>query len=96
MLNRPRKKRRPAGAKMQTTCDELILLRDRAGDPEHPEVWVLHHESVARIQQDRFEVSKQGGRSRYLEAVARLGVRPLPWTDEEDLLRITRLLASEV
>lgn len=86
----------PARAKMQTTYDELILLRERAGDPQRPNVWILHHEDVARIEEDRFQVKERGGRSRYLEAVARLGVRPLPWIDHAELLRIAHLLASEL
>lgn len=69
----------PAGAKMQTTYDELILLRDRILDPGRPNVWVLHHTSVAAIDRDKFEVKEWGNRSRYLTAVAKLGVHPLEW-----------------
>lgn len=86
----------PAGAKMQTTYDELILLRDRVDDVPLPDIWVLHHASVAEISRDEFRVTEAGGRSRYLEAVARLGVRPFPWDDHEALLRLARLLASEL
>lgn len=86
----------PAGAKMQTTYDELILLRDRAEDASLPGIWVLHHASVAEITRDEFRVTEAGGRSRYLEAVARLGVRPFPWGEHQALLRLTRLLASEL
>lgn len=85
----------PAGAKMQTTYDELILLRDRVDDPL-PDIWVLHQASVAEISREEFRVTEAGGRSRYLEAVARLGVRPFPWEDHEGLLRLARLLASEL
>ncbi len=86
----------PAGAKMQTTYDELILLRDRVDDPTLPSIWVLHHASVAEITRDEFRITEAGGRSRYLEAVARVGVRPFPWHDHGELLRLTRLLASEL
>lgn len=86
----------PAGAKMQTTYDELILLRDRMDDAPLPAIWVLHDASVAEITRDEFRVTETGGRSRYLEAVARLGVRPFPWNDEEALFRLARLLASEL
>ncbi len=86
----------PAGAKMQTTYDELILLRDRVEDLPLPDIWVLHHASVAEIRRDEFRVTEPGGRSRYLEAVARLGVRPLRWEDHEALSHLVGLLASEI
>lgn len=86
----------PAGAKMQTTYDELILLRDRVDDVALPDIWVLHDASVAELTRDEFRVTEAGGRSRYLEAVARLGIRPLPWEDREALLHRAGLLASEL
>jgi hypothetical protein len=88
----------PPLAKMQTTWDELILLCDRQALLERRKIsiWVLHHVKVARISRGVFEILEKGGRSRYLTAVARLGVHPLEWETEEDLEERTRLLASEL
>lgn len=62
---------------MQTTYDELILLYDRQAvlKKKAISIWVLHHVSVAQITKDEFRVLEKGSRSRYLTAVARLGVR---------------------
>ncbi len=86
----------PAHAKMQTTYDELILLRDRVDDPRLPRVWVVHHTSVASIERDRFDVKERGGRSRYLTAIVRLGVHPLEWRGGDDLDERMRLLSAEL
>ncbi|MEK7859367.1 MAG: hypothetical protein AAB320_09530 [Elusimicrobiota bacterium] len=88
----------PPLAKMQTTYDELILLYDRKklliqrGMP----IWVLHHVSVASITGDEFKVLESGNRSRYLAAVARLGVRPVEWESDEDLRERAALLAVQL
>lgn len=84
----------PANAKMQTTYDEFILPSDRANRQKLPNVWVVHHTDVAHISQDRFLVQERGGRSRYLEAVARLGVRPLEWKNQKELRHQIQLLAK--
>lgn len=86
----------PPGAKMQTTYDELVLLRDRLGIQELPRTWVLHHVDVAAFHEDHLEVKEAGGRSRYLEAVARLGVRALDWEDGDGLDRLAARLAEEL
>lgn len=86
----------PPQAKMQTTYDELILLSDRCKEPNLPRVWVLHQSSLAEISRNHFQVNEAGGRSRYLEAVARLGVRPLDWETRDDMMRLVRLLATEL
>jgi len=88
----------PPAAKMQTTYDELILLCDRRDflRREKIRLWALHHSSVARIAKDEFKVLEAGSRSRYLTAVARLGVRPLEWDTEEDLREQALLLAAEL
>lgn len=88
----------PPLAKMQTTYDELILLYDRQDFVRKARIslWVLHHVSVARITKDEFSVLEVGQRSRYLEALARLGVTPLEWETGEDLEEWARLLASEL
>jgi hypothetical protein len=77
----------PPLAKMQTTYDELILLCDRRAFLKKHSIrlWALHHSSVAKISKDEFKVLETGNRSRYLTAVARLGLRPLEWEDEKDL-----------
>lgn len=86
----------PARAKMQTTYDELILLRAWADERALPRIWVLHEATVARITRGRFEVLEKGGRSRYLEAVARLGVTPVAWTGHDELPGLVARLAAEL
>jgi hypothetical protein len=83
---------------MQTTYDELILLYDRRGflEKRSIRIWALHHSSVATISKDEFKVLESGNRSRYLTAIARLGLRPLGWDDERDLAEQVRLLAAEL
>lgn len=88
----------PPLSKMQTTYDELILLCDRRVflDKESLRLWALHHSSVARITKDEFIILETGSRSRYLTAVARLGLRPLQWEDDKDLAEQALLLAKEL
>lgn len=88
----------PPQAKMQTTYDELILLCDRKTflDREKIRTWVLHHSSVAAITKDEFKVLETGQRSRYLTAVARLGVHPFEWSSEEELRELVKLLSKEL
>jgi hypothetical protein len=88
----------PPAAKMQTTYDELILLCDRRDflRREKIRLWALHHSTVAAITGDEFKVLETGSRSRYLTAVARLGVRPLEWDTEETLREQALLLAAEL
>jgi len=88
----------PPRAKMQTTFDELILLCDRHKLLKRRRIstWVLYHASVASIQRNEFKVLEKGNRSRYLTAVARLGVHPLEWRDEADLEKRVSLLSIEL
>lgn len=88
----------PPAAKMQTTYDELILLCDRRDLLKKLKIrlWALHHSSVATITKDEFKVLEAGNRSRYLTAVARLGLRPLEWSTEEELSEQAALLAAEL
>jgi hypothetical protein len=88
----------PPSAKMQTTFDELILLRDRDAflKKQNVSIWMLHHSSVARITQDSFEVLETGARSRYLTAIVRLGVNPIEWDTDADLEEQAKLLAAEL
>jgi len=88
----------PPLAKMQTTYDELILLCDRQKflRQQGISLWVLHHVSVAEISKDEFKILEVGNRSRYLTAVARLGIRPLEWKTEEDLKGLAQLLSAQL
>lgn len=88
----------PPLAKMQTTYDELILLYDRKELLAQRKIplWVLHHASVAEITGDEFKVLEKGNRSRYLTAVARLGIRPLEWETDDDLIERSALLAAQL
>lgn len=88
----------PPLAKMQTTYDELILLYDRHDflKKKSIPIWALHHSSVASITANEFKVLEVGNRSRYLTAVARLGIHPLEWDSDADLLEQVRLLSREI
>ena len=88
----------PPAAKMQTTYDELILLCERRQFLKRKKIrlWALHHASVATITGDEFTVLEVGNRSRYLTAVARLGLRPLEWAADHELKEQARLLAAEL
>lgn len=83
---------------MQTTYDELILLCERRHFLKRKKIrlWALHHSSVATIAEEEFKVLEIGNRSRYLTAVARLGLRPLEWAAENELKEQALLLASEL
>lgn len=82
----------PPRAKMATTMDELLLLRDRAFEGALPPIWVLHHRSVARFRDGGVDLLERGGRSRYMSALGKLPFHPLPWDDEDQLAsRIERL-----
>lgn len=88
----------PPLAKMQTTYDELILLYDRAAllRGKNISLWALHHPAVAEISGDEFRILEKGNRSRYLMAVARLGIRPIEWESQAELIEQARLLAAEM
>ncbi len=88
----------PPLAKMQTTYDELILLYDRQKflRQQGISLWALHHVSVAEISKDEFKILEAGNRSRYLTAVARLGIHPFEWKTEEDLKELAQLLSAQL
>lgn len=88
----------PPLAKMQTTYDEFILLCDRHDylKAEDIGLWLLHHTSVAEVRRDEFIVLEKGNRSRYLTAVAKLGVSALEWEADKELTEQAGLLASEL
>lgn len=88
----------PPLAKMHTTHDELILLYDRKSFVKQNgiSIWALHHISVATITKREFKVLETGNRSRYLTAVARLGIYPLEWENEEDLDAAIHLLSAQL
>ncbi len=88
----------PPCAKMQTTYDELILLCDRRDllNQKRIDIWVLHHTSVASIRGEEFNVLESGNRSRYLTAVAKLGVHPLEWEGDKQLMDRVRLLSTQL
>ena len=51
---------------------------------------------MATVTEGEFKVNEPGNRSRYLEGVARLGVRPLVWDTDDRLRELTRLLSMEL
>lgn len=88
----------PPLAKMQTTYDELILLCDRREfiERESIAIWALHHASAATITHDEFKVLETGNRSRYLTAVAKLGIYPLEWETDAELAEQVGLLSNQL
>lgn len=86
----------PPAAKMQTTYDELLLLRDRLGIQKLPRIWVLHHTRVASFDENRLILHEAGGRSHYLDAVIRLGVRAIDWDTEPELDHLATSIAEEL
>lgn len=88
----------PPAAKMQTTFDEFILLCDRRDflTKRSIAVWLLYQSSVAEISKDEFKVLETGQRSRYLSAVVALGVEPLEWDDDDDLMQRVAALADQL
>ena len=86
----------PPKAKMATTYDEMLLLRKMAERATLPRLWFLHHESVASISRGVFRIHEGGGRSRYLTALARLGITPIPWRTVGDLYERAAFLAGEM
>lgn len=86
----------PPLAKMATTYTEMVLLCDRQEflAKQRISVWLVHHASVASVRGDDFRVLEPGNRSRYLEAVVRLGPRAVDWDSEEDLYQKIRLLST--
>jgi hypothetical protein len=88
----------PPKAKMQTTFDEFLHLyrNQQFLRTKSIPIWVVHHVSVAEIKRDEFRLLEEGGRSRYLEAVTKLGMNPLEWDDEVELFEKIRLLSKEI
>jgi hypothetical protein len=84
----------PARSKMQTTFDEMLLLRKRIEARPVPRVVVLHQAGVARITPREFQILEKGGRSRYLEAVRRVPMTPIAWDQPSHLERIVAALAA--
>lgn len=87
----------PPLAKMATTYTELILLCDREDflRKQQIKLWLVHHVSVLSRSDDEFNVLERGDRSRYLQAVVRLGPRGVKWGTAQDLDERIRLLAAE-
>lgn len=88
----------PPLAKMQTTYDELILLCDREEflKQKAVRIWLLHHVSVASIQENELKILETGERSRYLTDVAKLGPYMVAWEDHDDLFVKVDQLSHEL
>lgn len=86
----------PPAAKMATTFDELLLLRDRIHRRHLPRLWLLHHRGVARVTRSRLAIRERGGRSRYLDSIARLRPRGIPWWDDVSMKQAVIGLASRL
>jgi|CXWL01.1.fsa_nt_gi hypothetical protein len=87
----------PPLAKMATTYTELVLLCDREEflKKRQIDLLLLHHVSVLSRSEDEFKVLERGDRSRYLEAVVKLGPRVVKWETEQNLHDKIRLLSAE-
>ena len=85
-------------AKMATTYTELVLLCDREEFLKKKKIDLLlvHHASVLSISEDEFKVLEKVDRSRYLEAVVKLGLRAVKWETEQNLDHKIRLLSAEL
>ncbi|MBK8575593.1 MAG: hypothetical protein IPN90_07930 [Elusimicrobia bacterium] len=88
----------PPLAKMQTTYDELILLCDRQEYLKRKAIrfWLVHHVSVASIQENELKILETGERSRYLTDVAKLGPYMIAWKDQDDLNDKIQQLSQEL
>lgn len=87
----------PPLAKMATTYTELVLLCDREQFLRKQQIglWLVHHVSVLSRSEDEFKVLERGDRSRYLEAVIKLGPRRVKWETAQNLDDKIRLLSAE-
>lgn len=85
----------PPRSKMVTTQQEIAVLVARR--PPKTRVWLLHHTSVAAIDDGTFELTQHGDRGRYTSDIIRLSPRVLPWSTKEELeahvLNLKSLLA---
>lgn len=86
----------PVGAKMSTTYSEMVLLRKASEAGRLPRLWFLHHEDVAVIEHGVFKALEAGGRSRYLNSLARLGITSIRWRSVEELRERAGLLAAQL
>jgi hypothetical protein len=87
----------PLGAKMQTTLDEIILLRARMDDSGAPHVWLLHEKGVLRRTTKGYEIPPGVvERSRYLEAINTLGAVAYEWRHEKGLFDLARRLSDDL
>ncbi len=86
----------PAGAKMQATIHELVLLIQRADDKAVPRLWLLVQTKAASLDAEHFTVKERGLGSSYLDAVFRLRPIILDWVDAERLDELVDHVATEI
>ncbi len=75
----------PAAAKMQTTFDEMILLRARCENNHLPRIHVLYERAAAKDRSGTLQ-AMESPRSRYLSALAPLSLQAIPWSDVAELM----------
>lgn len=87
----------PLGAKMQTTLDEIVLLRARMDGSEAPTVWMLHQKGVLKRTAAGYEIpAGVVERSRYLDAVNTLGAAAYEWRDTNEIFELARRLGDNL
>jgi len=93
----PLQVRRDIAKNLKTHGHDVILMED---DPDREGEDLI--DKFDRLLRHRvtdvvlYSVLEAGSRSRYLTAVARLGLRPLEWETDGDLHEQIRLLATEL
>lgn len=82
----------PAGAKTITVQQELVILYGK-----HPDlrVWILHEESVLRLQRGEWIVA-DAERGRYTNELLNAAHSIHAWTGDPDLRRQVRLLSADL
>jgi hypothetical protein len=82
---------------MQTTLDEIVLLRARIDGPDAPMIWLLHETGVLKRTAAGYGIPKGVvERSRYLDAINTLGAAAYEWNDRDELFELTRRLGDNL
>ncbi|MBI2078270.1 MAG: hypothetical protein HYT80_07890 [Euryarchaeota archaeon] len=92
----------PRGAKMQTTWDELVILREEQLRHERgergtlPPLHYLSHLKAMSIDDARLHIHERGGRSAYLRGVSQLGGELWPWLTDDQLVDAAAHCAARI
>lgn len=86
----------PAGAKMQTTWDELVILREMALSSPVPPVHYLSQPGAMDLSDGRLVIHERGARSAYLRGVSQLPAQVWPWTNRRELTTATEWCGAKI